>query len=223
MRRGRLMIAGLLAGIVFAIGFVMAVQVPGLGGTSTTKNFTDFYDSSSKRGTATLLGFVLVVGCWLMIWLFTELRSSLSGSTRSDLAFHLSVVGAAAVMIGAAIELGPTMVQNNQDNHAFVGIPIAHTFTQAGAGVLIAGMFSFAVAVFLNGLEFRRSTMLPRWLGVVSIIVAILLIGSFFVAPGFLLPIWAIIVGVAGRNIGSESRQTIPGVATAVSSPSLAP
>jgi hypothetical protein len=125
-------------------------------------------------------------------------------------------------MIGAAIELGPTMVQNNQDNHAFVGIPIAHTFTQAGAGVLIVGMFSFAVAVFLNGLEFRRSRVLPRWLGVVSIVVAILLIGSFFVAPGFLLAIWAIIVGVAGRNISSDSQPAGLDVATAQPSSSLA-
>src|SRR5690348_4925684 len=121
MRQGRLMTAGLLAGIVFAVGFVMAVQVPGLGGTSTTKDFTDFYNSSGKRGTATVLGFFLVIGCWLMIWLFTELRRSLSSSTRSDLAFHVSLVGAAAVMIGGAIELGPTMVQNNQDNSGFVG------------------------------------------------------------------------------------------------------
>jgi hypothetical protein len=212
-----------LAGIVFAVGFVMAIQVPGLGGTSTTKDFTDFYNSSGKRGTATVLGFVLVVGCWLMIWLFTELRASLSRSIRSDLAFHLSIVGATAVMIGSAVELGPTMVQNNQDNSTFVGVPIAHTFTQAGAGVLIVGMFSFALAVLLNGLEFRHSTMFPRWLGVVSIVVAILLIGSFFVAPGFLLPVWAILVGVAGRNLSVERSEALTGVATSQPSPTTAP
>ena len=205
MRRGRLMIAGILAGVVFASGFVMVLLVPGLGGTSTTKDFTDFYNSSGKRGAASVLGFVLVVGCWLMIWLFTELRARLASSVRSDLAFHLSVVGAAAVMIGAAIELGPTMVQNSNDNSDFVGVPIAHAFAQAGAGAVILGMFTFAAAVLLHGLEFRRSDLFPRWLGVVSIVFAILLVSSFFGIGGFLLPLWAILVAVIGRDVDIPS------------------
>jgi len=199
------MIAGILAGVVFASGFVMVLLVPGLGGTSTTKDFTDFYNSSGKRGAATVLGFVLVVGCWLMIWLFTELRARLASSVRSGLAFHLSVVGAAAVMIGAAIELGPTMVQNSNDNSDFVGVPIAHAFAQAGAGAVILGMFTFAAAVLLHGLEFRRSDLFPRWLGVASIVFAILLVSSFFGIGGFLLPLWAILVAVIGRDVDIPS------------------
>ena len=205
MQRGRLMIAGILAGVVFGLGFVMVLLIPGLGGTSTTKDFTDFYNSSGKRGAASVLGFVLVVGCWLMIWLFTELRARLASSVRSDLAFHLSVVGAAAVMIGGAVELGPTMVQNSNDNAGFVGVSIAHAFAQAGAGAVIIGMFTFAAAVLLHGLEFRRSDLFPRWLGVVSIVFAILLVSSFFGIGGFLLPIWAIIVGIAGRGANAAA------------------
>ena len=136
-----------------------------------------------------------------MVWLFSELRSSLPSSTRSNLSFHLSLVGAAAVMVGCMVELGPTMVQSNQDNHDFVGITIAHTFTQAGAAAVIAGMFTFAAAVLLNGLEMRRSHVFPGWLGATSVVLAVLLIGSLFVLPGFLLSIWAILVGVAGRKV----------------------
>jgi len=196
----RLRVAGVAAGIVFAVGFVMVLMVPGLGGTSTTENFTDFYNSSGKRGLASLLGFVLAIGCWLMVWLFTELRSRLTVSVRSDLAYRLSVVGAAAVMIGAAVELGPAMVQNNSDNSEFVGIPVAHAFAQAGAGAVILGLFTFAVAVLLCGLEFRRTPGFPPWLGTLSIVFAVLMIGSFFALPGFLLPIWAIVVGIAGQR-----------------------
>lgn len=198
MRGNRMRVAGVAAGIVFAVGLIVVLLIPGLGGTSTTENFTDFYNSSGKRGAASLLGFVLAVGCWLMVWLFTEVRARLGISVRSDLAYRLSVIGAAAVMIGAAIELGPTMVQNSSDNTEFVGIPVAHAFTQAGAGAVILGLFTFAVAVMLCGLEFRRTPAFPRWLGTFSIVFAVLLIGSFFAVPGFLLPIWAIVVGIAG-------------------------
>ncbi|HEY7136071.1 MAG TPA: hypothetical protein VIB48_13485 [Acidimicrobiia bacterium] len=198
--RHALTIAGVLAGIVFAVGFFSVIIIPGLGGTSTTKDFTDFYNSNGKRSAADLLLVVLTVGCWLMVWLFTELRARLAGSARVEVAHRLSVVAASAVMIGAAIEAGPSMVQNNSDNAKFVGVPIAHTFAQAGAAVVIMGMFTFAAAVFLYGLDLRRSVLLPAWLGTVSLVIAILLVGSFFVLPGLLLPIWAVIVGVVGRD-----------------------
>lgn len=200
MSASRLTVAGVVAGIVFAVGFVAVILIPGLGGTSSTKDFDDFYNSSGRRGAATLLGFVLVVGCWLMVWFFTELRSRLRSSVRSDFAVRLSVIGAAAVIVGGAVELGPAMVQNNQDNADFVGIPIAHTFAQAGAGAVIVGMFTFAAAVLLCGLEFRGVVGLPSWLRIFSIVIGVLLVGSFFAAPGFLLPIWAIVVGIAGRG-----------------------
>lgn len=211
MARSRLLIAGVAAGIVFAVGLVAIVMIPGLGGTSKTKDFTDFYSSDGKRGLATLLGVVLVVGCWLMVWLFSELHARVARSMRSDVGLRLSVVAAATVMVGTTVELGPAMVQNNQDNSEFVGVPIAHTFAQAGAGAVIAGMFTFAAAVLLYGLEFRRSPAFPGWLSIVSIVFAVLLIGSFFVVPGFLLPIWAILVGVVGRSApglaGQEPRR----------------
>jgi hypothetical protein len=214
MSRNKLTAVGVLAGVVFAVGLVVVIMVPGLGGTSTTKNFTDFYNSKSQRGIASLLGFVLMIGCWLMVWLFTELRARLDWSVRSETAHRLSVVGASAVMIGAAVQLGPVMVQNNTDNADFVGIPMAHTFTQAGAGAVVMGLFTFAAAVLLFGLEFRRSPAFPGWLGILSIVFAVLLLGSFMVAPGFLLPIWAVIVGLGARGAG---RRTSPRAGAAVS------
>jgi hypothetical protein len=178
----------------------MVVMVPGLGGTSKTKDFSDFYNSSGRRGLATVLGVLLVIGCWLMVWLFSELRSRLVSSVRSGLALHLSVVGAAAVIVGTFIELGPTMVQNAQYNKEFVGVPIAHAFAQAGAGAVIVGVFTFAVAVFLYGLEFRRTSLVPGWLAIVSMVLAVLMISAFFAVGAFLLPIWAILVGLFSRD-----------------------
>lgn len=201
MEKNRLAPAGIAAGVAFAAGYVALLLIPGLGGTAKTKNFTDFYNSSGHRTTANLLAYILLVGSWLMIWFFTELRTHVATSVRSDLAYRLSVVGAAAVIVGAAIELAPLMVQNNSDNATFVGIPVAHTFAQAGFGTATAGMVSFALAVFLYGLEFRRATSLPAWLGILSFVIAVLLVpGSFFGVGGFLLPVWTIVVGVTARR-----------------------
>ena len=211
MDKNRLTAAGILAGIVFGAGFVSLLLIPGLGGTSKTTNFTDFYNSSGHRGTAAILAFVLLVGSWLMIWFFTELRGQAAGSVRSDVAYRLRVVGAAAVIVGTAIELGPLMVQNNSDNASFVGIPVAHTFAQAGFGAAASGMVSFALAVFLYGLEFRRAAAMPAWLGVVSLVIAVLLVpGSFFGIGAFLLPVWTIVVGVVARRAPGTRRLETP-------------
>lgn len=211
MGKKRLTAAGILAGIVFGAGFVSLLLIPGLGATPKTTSFTDFYNSSGHRDTANILGFVLLVGSWLMIWFFTELRGQSAATVRSDVAYRLSIVGAAAVIVGTAIELGPLMVQNNSDS-GFVGIPIAHTFAQAGFGVAASGMVSFALAVFLYALEFRRAAAVPAWLGVVSLVIAVLLVpGSFFAIGAFLLPVWTIVVGVvAGRASRSRRLETPP-------------
>lgn len=197
MNTDKLRIAGPTAGVVFGVGLASIVMIPGLGGTSTTKAFTDFYGSDGRRGTATVLGFVLVVGCWLMVWAFGELRNRLGGSPRADLVSRLALLGAAAVVVGTAIDLGPAMVQTGSDNKGFVGIPIAHAFAQAGAGAVIFGPFSFAAAILLVGLEIRRRGGLPAWTGPTSIVFAVLLVGSFMLAPGVLLGVWAVLVGVA--------------------------
>jgi len=137
-----------------------------------------------------------------MVWFFTELRARLA-STRTELAIRLAVGGAVLVMAGGAIDLGPAGVQANNAgsaNSAFVGVPIAHAITQSALLSAIAGLFTFAVAVMLFGLEFRRSATFPNWLGVLSIVIAVLLIGSLILLPAFLFPIWAIVVGIVGAR-----------------------
>ncbi len=224
MIRNRLTIAGVTAGLVFGAGLIAAITVPGLGGTSTTKSFNEYYGSSQHRGIGALLGFVLMIGTWLMIWMFTELRARLARSVRADMAHLLAVIGCAAAMIGVAIELGPTMAQNTTDNGGFVGIPVAHALAQAGAGTLIMGLLTCGVAVFLFGLEFRAAAGVPRWLGPVSLVVGVLLIGSLFLAPAFLLPLWSILVGVgAGRGLTVPATRGEPaGSDGAAGTPALA-
>ena len=149
-----------------------------------------------------------------MVWTFGELRIRLGTSSRAELAARLGLLGAAAVMVGTAVDLGPAMVQTGSDNKDFVGIPIAHAFAQAGAGAVIFGLFTFAAAVLLVGLEVRRSDALPRWAGVTSIVFAVLLVGSFMLAPGILLGVWAFVIGLAAWRTGEPTTRPSPEAAT---------
>jgi hypothetical protein len=204
--RLRWAIAGVAAGVVFAVGYGAGVVVPG-GGETSAQDITDFYASTGKRTTAVISFLVLVVGCFLMVWFFTELWARLPEGILGRVGYHLAVFGAALVVTGTGIMLGPTGVQVFSGAE-FVGVNVAHALAQAGLGVMLfGGMYAFAVAVFLLSLAARRAGVLPAWVATTGLVVGVLLLGSVIWLPGLLLPIWVIVVGLAGAR---EAAVTTP-------------
>jgi hypothetical protein len=85
--------------------------------------------------------------------------------------------------------------------HDFVGVPVALALGQAGLGcLLVGGMYSFALAVFLVSLHAARHAALRRWQIVVGFVVAVLLLTSVFAIPAFLLPVWTVLTGLILRT-----------------------
>jgi hypothetical protein len=195
VRRSQLMVSSIVAAVLFSIGFVVTLVIPG-GGEVTEQDFTDFYGTDDRFFISLLLVIALVAASWALAWFFSALRAHLPADTLSGTAYAVALIGAAAVPIGAAILLAPVGVQMNSDAE-FVGMPIAHTFAQAGLLVmLLVGMYSLAAAVALFSLAMRRANVGPSWLSIAGLIIAVLLIGSFVVVPGYLFPIWVVLVGV---------------------------
>jgi hypothetical protein len=199
VRRARA-ISGVVAGVVTLAGLVGTTLVPG-GGTTSAKSVLDYYDSSGKRASAVALGFVLIAGCLIMMWFFSELKARLADNRSTRVAHLFAVFGAAAIAVGNCILLGPTGVQMNTGQH-FVGVPVATALAQSGLFVMIGcGVYSIAVAIFLISLEARRQrTALPRWLATSGLVVAVLLVGSYVGAPVVLLPVWLVVAGLASRS-----------------------
>ncbi|HEX7106208.1 MAG TPA: hypothetical protein VF218_09595 [Acidothermaceae bacterium] len=197
--RSRLGTAAVLAGVLFAAGLFSVFLLPG-GGKVTDQQFTDFYNSSGRRGAALLLFFALVAGSWLMAWFFGELRRAYAPGALADFAERAAWLGATATVVGAGVALGPVGVQMNS-GRTFVGIPVAHAFDQAGLLILIVGgVYSFALATFLMCLHASRTSSAPRWQTVTGRIIAVLLLASYVASPAMLLPLWAIVVGVTSRR-----------------------
>jgi hypothetical protein len=196
--RLRFALSAVLAAIVFGVGYWVAILIPGAG-SSTDKDFTDFYNSDGKMAIATVLFFVLVAGCLAMLWFFNELRARLPEGMLTRIGYAAAVVGVVAVPAGAAIMMGPTGGQQNSNtsNAGFVGIPVAHAFASAGLYLILGvGMTGFALAALMMSLAARRGVLLPNWLVVVGVILAILTLGSFFWIPGYAFLIWVVIVGI---------------------------
>jgi hypothetical protein len=198
----RLRVAGILSGILIAVGGFGVLTVPA-GGDVTTQDFISFYSSSGKRLTALLSYFVLIIACWLLVWLFSELRVRLAPGARAEMGHRLGVGGALMLIVGGGILLAPVGVQENTPGSKFVGPVIAHTLGQAGLLPFIAGVWTIAVGIFLTSHRMRTSGVFPGWLAIFGMVVAVLLIGSYVAFPIVLLPIWAIVVGITGARAGS--------------------
>jgi len=160
-RQGRGKIAGTASGLVVAAGFVWSANIPG-GGTTSTSSILDYYHSSGKRATGIIGALLLVAGCLLIMWFFTELRSRLADTTRARVAHTFAITGAALIIAGAGITIGPTGAQDFS-RRPFVGTAVADALAQAGMIVLIFGVLTVAAAIFLFGLTaLRENACLPR-------------------------------------------------------------
>ncbi len=194
--KNKVRIPGILGGILFAVGIVGTFTIPG-GGNTTDAEFLAFYNSSGKRTIAVFGFLVLIIACWLLVWLFNELRVSMALGMRTIMAHQFGVIGVVMVLVGGGIAVGPTMVQMAA-GRTYVGPDIANTFSQASSSVLIAGIWTMAVSIFLTSLQMRSSGFFPRWLGSFGMVLAVLLAASIIGIPILLVPIWAIVVGITG-------------------------
>lgn len=195
--RARFVLASALAAVLFTFGYFMAVVVPG-GGTATPEDFTDFYSEEGNESLTLFFALGLVAGSLALAWFFNEVRTRLPDSLGSRVAWAAALIGLVGLAGGGALLAAPMGVQLNSDVE-FVGVEIAHTFAQAGLGLMLGvGMYSLALATLLYSVAFRRSGVAPAWLGVVGILVAVLMLGSYVWFPGLLFPIWVLVVGAAG-------------------------
>lgn len=193
--RTRLLVSGVLAAIITGVGFVDGDVIPGVGPTPT-KNFTDFYQSDSQQHLSVVLFLVLTIGCLLMLWFFTELRSRLGEGTLMRLGFAAAVVGVVALPIGAAVMGGPTGAMQNLDG-ASIDPSLADSFAQAGLLImLLPGMGAFALAMLMANLAARRAGLMPTWLFWVGVALFVISLGSFFWIPAYAFMLWVLLTAI---------------------------
>jgi hypothetical protein len=202
--RTRFLTSAVVAALLFSIGYAIVLIVPG-GGTVAEDDFLSFYVRDRSFATIFLLLLAMLAGSWALVWFFSEVRARLGDSVLARTAWGASIAGATALAIGAALLFAPSGVQMNGEAD-FVGVPVAHTFAQAGLGVMLGvGMYSLAVAIALFSVAFQRAHLVPNWLAVGGLVIAVLLLGSYIWAPGYLLPVWIVLIGA----IGLRERQAV--------------
>lgn len=201
----QLRVAALLAAVLFSIGYLVVLVIPG-GGEVTAKDFADYYDSVGRKRAALVLALVMIAAAWALVWFFEEVKARLADDALSRAASSVSLLGSGALAVGALIMLAPTGVALNSDAD-FVGVPIAHTLAQAGLGVMVfVGMWSLALATALVSVSAHRQALVPRWLSIGGVVASVLMIGSVIWMPGYVFPIWLAVFGLVGMRERAPER-----------------
>jgi len=194
---GSILGAGVLSGALFASGYLLSGYIPG-GGQTDAKSVTDFYNGTST-GTAYLLFFGLLAAAVCLIWFFTLLGTRLGESNQTYVGVRLATIGTALLIAGGAIMLAPLSAMKISGAD-FVGVPTAIAFAQAGLGVMvIGGVWMLATAAIMLSWHARRVDAYPAWLSWAGLTLGVLSLGSVLWAPGILLAVWFVLVGVGLR------------------------
>lgn len=172
-----------------------------------------------KNTTDVIIGaWLFMVGCLCFMWFAGILRSRLAGAegepgTASAIAF---AAGAAAAVFGILIPAGDLASAINKND---ISASTAGAFHNVGDMFFIGAELSAIVLLVATGLVALRTAVLPRWWGVVGMVIAlVLLIGPIgWAGLIFGFPLWTVATSVMLMRVPRTAprRAVVPATAQA--------
>jgi hypothetical protein len=186
-------IAGVLAGALFATMGVLQMGMPSITDDDRQAMFR-WLDEHS--GQAQLSGAAAGYFCVTMLLFAVALRRALRSGEDGESTYS-SVAFAGAVLVATAVALQGWVVLAAQEaaGHGNPAVVASLGFlSDFGWIPWVAGSAVMLLGAGLGGL---RTAMLPRWLSVVTVVLAVLcLLGPTGVAVYFATPLWLVVTGV---------------------------
>jgi hypothetical protein len=182
------------------IGVLSAGSTPDSTGSGAVKRYTEYWGDSGHQDKAALSAIILTYACVLLALFASGLRSLLARFEDGALASSVLSCGAAAAAAfaaGAMILNGPGVAAAESSGYTADGsdallLEALGYYTAATAMMLAAAMaVAFSVAN-------RRARVVPQWTIVLTALLALVALGSIFVAwiAFMLFPVWAIVMGI---------------------------
>jgi hypothetical protein len=202
------------AGIAFAVLYVAGWLVMKTPDNNLSPSDTAaYYSNHSHRVMTIVAAYLLVASALVLLWFLAEVRGRLVTSRGGDsvlttTAFSAGAVGAALITVGSFAIAGVPGQMSFGGTHLAPNADVV-LFTQSiGFGtILIGGMLSLAVAIFLSSLAARSSGALPTWTVWLGFVAALALLFAVVWIPQVALPIWTIAAGIAMRRAPASPAQ----------------
>jgi hypothetical protein len=188
-----------LAGIAFAVLFLVALGVSGGGAGDTPAEVTRYYADSGNRSTEFFVFFLLVAAALAFLWFLGALRGVLvrgegEPARWSALGFGAGVASATLLLASASLFLAPAGAAS-QDEFAF-DPATANAFSNAGYALLVCSVMTAALLVLATSIVALRTGILPRWTGLAGFVVAAVMLFAVFFFPLFAWLAWVLAVSL---------------------------
>jgi hypothetical protein len=188
-----------LAGIAFAVLFLVALGVSADGPGDTPAEISDWYADEGNRGSAFLAFFLLAGAALCFLWFLGALRGVLVRAEGDPgrwtaLGFGAGVASATLLMAAASLYVTPAATAG-QDDFPF-DPSTANAFANAGFTVLVCSVMSGALLVLAASIVAYRTGLLPRWLALAGFVVAPLLLFAIFFLPLFVWLAWVLTISL---------------------------
>src|SRR4051794_279840 len=208
-----------LAGILYVVLFIAGV-VLGYNGQPDTDSapakLVAYYSKASHRDKINWGWLLVIIAVFFLIWFIGGLRQTLN---RLDPAGNLSVVATVGGAVYAALTLAGVSVNaaiktmSDDTFHHQVYPSLIHAADDTGYVLYATGGVGMAALIIATSVLTSRAALIPRWLGVIGVIVGILAVFSVFFFPQFLVLIWLLVAGVLLFRSGG-AREAVPPPAT---------
>jgi hypothetical protein len=211
-------LAGLAYGVLYVVGLFLIVgdEID----EKTDAGIVSYYADSGSR-TSHVIGFFLVAVSLLFFLLFIGVlreRLRAADADGSLLTGLVAAGGAAAagLFLAGTAALAATAVAAEFMDDFVVDANLVRIQFGFGFGLLLGAVIFSCGVVLATSVLGVRSAELPTWLGWVGLLAVVLAIIEAFLLPLFVIPAWAVLVGIVLAVRGPAARPpTAPGGSTA--------
>jgi hypothetical protein len=212
-------IVAAVSAVAFAVFYVVALfgvmDLPE-GTDSSAAVMAKYTDPGTRAGL--ISGVYLLAAAGLaFVWFLASLRERLwgeSGGGLATVAFASGVLYVAMLFVsGATFGVLPLAIAVGELDAQAIDPGLARVLVQLGfTSLLVYGLLAAAVMVAAASLAGLRADLLPRWLGLAGLVVALLLAFGPMYMPQLLVPLWAVAVGLAltRRSVTTLAREPTP-------------
>jgi hypothetical protein len=189
-------LAGVLAAVTFVAGLLCIVSSP--DNSDSDAKVLAWYADQGHRLT-NLIGAYLLAACGLFIlWFGAGLRQRLRaaegpGGRLSSVALGGAILLAGMLWVGAAAAAAISGAKSFGGVRGPESADVARFLPQVGyAAILLFGMFGAIALIDAASLVALRTGVLPRWLALLGLLCAVVLLFGVVFLPMVALPIWLI-------------------------------
>jgi hypothetical protein len=188
-------LVGILAVVLWVVGIVIIDSTDDPDEDAPASAYLDYYNDES--GQILIGGFIFMLGALAFLWFVAHLRARLGTTTSGSAAAFAGGIGAGVCLLLLPAPDMTAALRGEEDSTELSG-EAAQTFNNMADIFFLGAELSAALLLAAVGFLAVVTRVLPRWLGWLSLLFALLLLipPIGWAALLFAVPVWVLVVSV---------------------------